>query len=201
MLKRVFRMFSLTILLLFAAGFIWPEQLVIPVKGAAPQDWNKRSFWAEPWGKSGVHKGIDIFAKFNTPVLTATDGIVLFSGNNPVGGNVLLLLGPKWRLHYYAHLNSLSVDKGSLVSAGETIGRVGNSGNAKGRPPHLHYAVITLIPYVWRRDDSTQGWKKMFFLDPGELLSINRAGKNLQREPMRIDENRREYIGPKRNLD
>ncbi len=39
-----------------------------------------------------------------------------------------------------------------------------------GKPPHLHYTVVSLIPWSWRFSSDTQGWKKMFFLDPGALL-------------------------------
>jgi murein DD-endopeptidase MepM/ murein hydrolase activator NlpD len=157
--------------IILAIGFAFPESTVIPVQGATSQDWNHRSFWFEPWGKSGVHKGIDIFANNGTPLCATTDGIVMFQGRLSLGGNVIAVLGPKWRIHYYAHLSSINVSFGTAVAKGEVIGAVGDTGNAAGKPPHLHYAVITLIPYPWRWDNSTQGWKKMFFLDPGRILT------------------------------
>jgi len=46
----------------------------------------------------------------------------------------------------------------SLVNQNTIIGSVGDSGNAKGKPPHLHYSIVTLIPYLWRYDgESKQG--------------------------------------------
>lgn len=72
-----------------------PEFAVIPVKGAAVGDWNAKSFWFEPWGKSGVHKGIDIFGKINTPIIATTYGVVVFAGELPLGGKVVAVLGPK----------------------------------------------------------------------------------------------------------
>ena len=48
-------------------------------------DWNQNTFWDEPWGKSGVHKGIDIFAKEGTPVLSSTDGVVIYKGKFGMG--------------------------------------------------------------------------------------------------------------------
>ena len=156
--------------LLIGIGFLLPQPTAIPVKGATSQDWNSQSFWFEPWGKSGVHKGIDIFAAKGTPLTATTYGIVVFRGELSLGGKVIAVLGPKWRIHYYAHLSSIDTRFGALVSMGETIGAVGDTGNAAGKPPHLHYAVVTLIPYPWRWDGSTQGWKKMFFLDPGKVL-------------------------------
>ena len=149
---------------------VLPEFAKIPVKGATTKDWNTKSFWYEPWGKSGVHKGIDIFGKKGTPILSTTYGIVLYKGELPLGGNVVLALGPKWRLHYYAHLEKISVFIGKPLAVGTPIGTLGDSGNAKGKPAHLHYSIVTILPYVWRADASTQGWKKMFFLDPAEVL-------------------------------
>lgn len=159
-----------SILVLIAAGLLYPEQLRIPVQGASSQDWNHQTFWYEPWGRSGVHKGIDIFAKRKTPVLAASDGIVVFQGQLSLGGHVIAILGPKWRIHYYAHLHQAQVSTGSWVAAGDVIGAVGVSGNTRGKPAHLHYSVMSLIPLPWRWDNSTQGWKKIFFLDPSAML-------------------------------
>lgn len=161
------------IMIFFCIFLIWlilPEFALIPVKNATGKDWNRKSFWYEPWGKSGVHKGIDIFGKKGTPVLSTTYGIVLYKGELPLGGNIVLALGPKWRLHYYAHLDSNAVFIGQPLLVGTPVGILGDSGNAKGKPAHLHYSVVTLLPYVWRADASTQGWKKMFFLDPGKII-------------------------------
>jgi len=58
----------------------------------------------------------------------------------------------------------------SFVNTNSTIGTVGTSGNAVGKPPHLHYSILTIIPYVWRIDSDRQGWKKMFYLNPIEYL-------------------------------
>lgn len=155
-----------TILLPFAFGWT----MVIPVKDAGTQSWNHETFWYHPWGKSGVHKGIDIFAKMDTPVIAATGGIVLYNGTMGQGGNVVLMWGPKWQLHYYAHLSSSSVSMLSYHARGDVIGAVGDTGNAKGKSPHLHYTIVTLIPYPWRADSDPQGWKKIVFLDPGAML-------------------------------
>ncbi|MBA3970666.1 MAG: M23 family metallopeptidase [Bacteroidetes bacterium] len=153
---------------IFLIGLILPENMSIPVSGATKNSWNKNTFWYYPWGKSGTHKGIDIFAKEGTDVISATSGIVLYKGNISMGGNILVLLGPKWRIHYYAHLKRSDIHFFDLVSRGEKIAEVGTTGNAKGKPPHLHYSFLTLIPYPWRIDGDHQGWKKMLYLNPAE---------------------------------
>jgi len=147
-------------------GFLLPQRLRMPVKGADTHSYHDQSFWYYPWGKSGTHKGVDIFGKEGTSVQSATAGIVLYEGNISMGGNVVIILGPKWRVHYYAHLQTINTSLFSFIQSQEEIGKVGTTGNAKGKPPHLHYSIFTLIPYVWRMDDDVQGWKKMFYLNP-----------------------------------
>ena len=57
------------------------------------------------------------------------------------------------------------------VKRGKKLGTVGDTGNAKGKPPHLHYAITTPFPYFWLQDDqAVQGWKKMFYLNPDSWL-------------------------------
>ena len=142
----------------------------MPVVGVGKGSYNAQSFWAYPWGKSVTHKGVDIFAPKGTQVQAATSGIVLYAGTIKLGGNVVFVLGPKWRLHYYAHLHTIQAKSLSWVSRGQGIGTVGDSGNAAGKPPHLHYAIQTAIPYPWRMDGDRQGWKKMFYLNPIEYF-------------------------------
>ena len=158
------------IILIVAAGFIIPQNLQMPVKGADASSYNKASFWYYPWGKSVTHKGVDIFAKEGTPIASATIGLVTYTGTIGMGGNVVLILGPKWRFHYYAHLQSTNVQNFEFVSHKTVIGTVGTSGNAKGKPAHLHYAIATAIPYPWRVDSDPHGWRKAFYLNPIDYL-------------------------------
>ncbi len=152
-------------------GLTLPSATIIPVEKASCHDWNSKTFWFEPWGVSGVHKGIDIFAKKGTPVIAANSGVIVYRGSLPRGGNVVLMLGPKWRFYYYSHLDSFDDSAGLIVTQGATLGTVGSTGNAIGKAAHLHYSVVTAIPYPWRWSNETQGWKKMFYLDPADTFS------------------------------
>lgn len=169
-MTRVFLKLLMILLLVFFAGLLIPQGLQMPVEGATSGDYNPETFWAYPWGKSVTHKGVDIFARKGTAIHSATYGIVAFTGPNGRGGNSVLILGPKWRFHYYAHLDKIEVKRFALVSRKRKIGTVGNTGNAAYTPSHLHYVIATPVPYLWRADESPQGWKKMFYLNPAEYL-------------------------------
>lgn len=145
--------------------------MIIPVHVAKTSDWAKDSFWAYPWGSSITHKGIDIFAKKETPVIASTHGIVIYTYEGGKGGKSVMVLGPKWRFHYYAHLNEINTFPLQPLKRGTVLGTVGDSGNAKGKPPHLHYAITTPFPHFSLWDEvAVQGWKKIFYLNPDTWL-------------------------------
>src|SRR5688572_10525611 len=106
MIKSRKKCLLLVFLATLIAGYLIPQNFVSPVEGADKRSFNQRSFWYDPWGTSGTHKGVDIFAEAGTNVKSATGGLVLYAGTIEKGGNVILVLGPKWRLHYYAHLKT-----------------------------------------------------------------------------------------------
>lgn len=164
------RIVSIVISMFVIVGLLIPAPRSIPVLGASPLDWNEHSFWYEPWGTSGVHKGIDIFSPIGTRVMSNTGGILLYRGVLKKGGNVVVILRPRWKIHYYAHLDSIASSMDRVISAGNQIGLLGDSGNAKGKPAHLHYSIVTLLPYIWRISLETQGWKKMFYLNPEDYI-------------------------------
>ncbi|WDF67487.1 M23 family metallopeptidase [Sphingobacterium oryzagri] len=103
-----------------------------------------QSFWgADRDGGARRHEGIDIFATRGTPVLAVADGHVGFAGERGRLGGKQVWLQEKelgFRI-YYAHLDSTSVYTGDAVALGDTLGFVGNTGNAAGGPPHLHFGV------------------------------------------------------------
>ena len=88
------------------------------------------------------HEGVDIFAPRGTPVLAASDGFVTMVGQNRLGGKVVWVWNPSRGVRlYYAHLQDQLVRTGTFVKAGDTLGTVGNTGNAKSTPPHLHFGI------------------------------------------------------------
>ena len=98
--------------------------------------------WGAARSQGRTHEGIDIFADRGTPIQSTTPGIVSKVGNNNLGGRVVVVVGPGGAGHYYAHLEDYAdIAPNDWVEAGDVIGYVGDSGNAKGTPPHLHYGI------------------------------------------------------------
>ncbi|MEK6477457.1 M23 family metallopeptidase [Catalinimonas sp. 4WD22] len=96
-------------------------------------------------GGKRSHKGIDIFAPKGTPVLAVSDGVVGHRMQSGLGGKVVWLssIENRFRL-YYAHLDSQAVRPGQRVFVGDTLGFVGNTGNARTTPPHLHFSIYKM---------------------------------------------------------
>lgn len=88
------------------------------------------------------HEGVDIFARRGTPVLSATNGVVMRVAETTLGGRVIWIFDTSRGLRlYYAHLDEQLVTTGQRVNAGDVLGTVGNTGNARTTPPHLHFGI------------------------------------------------------------
>ena len=85
------------------------------------------------------HEGVDIFAARHTPVVAAADGTAI-ARRTAIGGNTVWLRLPGKSL-YYAHLETVAISGRQRVVAGELLGTVGNTGNARTTPPHLHFGI------------------------------------------------------------
>lgn len=103
------------------------------------------SFWGDDRdGGSRRHEGVDIFARKRTPAIAAADGVISRVEENRLGGKVVFLRPQNKNYNlYYAHLDEQLVQDGQRVKVGDTIGLVGNTGNAKHTAPHLHFGIYT----------------------------------------------------------
>ena len=171
MIKKILLRLLLVVVAIILIGLLIPQNLKMPVVGADSNSYNHNTFWHKGWGSSVVHKGVDIFAKKGTSIKSSTVGIVLTIGDGGKSGKFVLVLGPKWRLHYYAHLDEIKTKRFAFVTQDTEIGTAGNTGNAINTPAHLHYSIVTLIPYPWRIDDSSHGMRKMFYMNPIDYLT------------------------------
>ncbi|AZI43258.1 M23 family metallopeptidase [Deinococcus psychrotolerans] len=122
---------------LLSAPVPTPSSLPLPLPGVR---------FADTWGgarsEGRRHEGVDIFAPRGTEIVATTEGMVLNVGPDRLGGRTVMILGPSGARHYYAHLERYpNLKRGDWVKAGAVVGYVGDSGNAKGTPPHLHYGI------------------------------------------------------------
>lgn len=113
------------------------DGFIFPVAGRH----NFTNDWQAP--RTGhLHQGTDVFARRGTPLLSVVGGTVRL-GTNGLGGIVIHLDGNDGTRYYYAHLegHAPGLASGDSVAPGQLVGYVGDSGNAKGTPPHLHFQV------------------------------------------------------------
>ncbi|MEO7429443.1 MAG: M23 family metallopeptidase, partial [Acidimicrobiales bacterium] len=111
-----------------------------PIAGAA----NFSHDWLYPRFGPGFrfHLGTDIFADYGTPVRAPVDGVAR-SANGGLGGLTVKVVMPDGTYFYLAHLSGL-VDgfvDGMPVATGDIVGYVGDSGNARGSAPHVHFGI------------------------------------------------------------
>ena len=118
-----------------------PTALPVPVEGIDAT--RIADTWGAPRGADRRHEGVDIFAPRGTVVRSTTRGVVMSVRESGLGGRQVWVLGPARQRHYYAHLDSYAdgLSAGDVVWPGDTLGGVGDSGNARGTPTHLHYGV------------------------------------------------------------
>jgi len=118
-----------------------PSALAMPVQGVDAT--RIADTFGAPRGRDRTHAGVDIFAARGTPVRSATRGVVVAVREGGLGGRQVWVLGPARQRHYYAHLDgwAAGLQVGDVVLAGDALGVVGDTGNARGTPPHLHYGV------------------------------------------------------------
>ncbi len=90
-------------------------------------------------GTVDFHTGLDFAAASGTPVVSASDGVVIGAGPGGGYGNLVKVRHTNDVETWYAHLDTMAVAVGQQMSVGERIGAVGSTGNSTG--PHLHLEV------------------------------------------------------------
>lgn len=106
-----------------------------------------RDTFSDPRG-GRTHEAIDIMAPRHTPVRAVEDGTIAKLFNSPGGGGITIYqFDPSGAFcYYYAHLDRYAsgLREGQRVERGDTIGYVGNTGNASRTAPHLHFAIFRM---------------------------------------------------------
>ncbi|MCL2774340.1 MAG: peptidoglycan DD-metalloendopeptidase family protein [Oscillospiraceae bacterium] len=104
-------------------------QLIRPVTGG---------YVTTRFGQGG-HRGIDLVVPYGSPIHAADGGTIIYTGYDGSYGNHVIIQHKNGLTTLYAHMSSILVNKGDVVSQGQTIGKVGSTGNSTG--PHLHFEV------------------------------------------------------------
>lgn len=94
--------------------------------------------WGFPRSGGRRHEGTDIMAAFGTPVVAIVAGTITYAGYGDSAGNWLQLSGDDGNSYWYLH-NQENLVSGGRVAEGQQIATVGNTGNASGGAPHVHF--------------------------------------------------------------
>lgn len=133
-----------------------PQGFQSPIKGS----WKNSGDYSpgvatDPRHPTG-HNGIDMRAPGGSAVYPMGPGVVTNIGTDPKGGNVVNIDHGNGVKTYYAHLGTIKVHKGDQVTNDTVIATVGDTGNAKGTWPHVHF----------------QAWRGGQLQNPGNFFSV-----------------------------
>ena len=140
---------------------LFSELMAFPI----PSGWyeNEPSIvYGDSWGMtqnfqgSAMHKGTAIIDRENVrgrvPVVSMTHGTVLTAGWDAQLGYFVKIKTINENLYLYAHLNNLApgIAPGNMITAGQRLGQMGNSGGGDGAmfPVHLHIAISPAVDFV-----------------------------------------------------
>ena len=166
-----------------------PEHIIFPVVGKVQYI---DDFGAPRGG--GAHQGNDLMAAKRSPAVAAEAGRVKYWTTSASAGCMLYLYGESGTMYYYIHLNNdltakndnrgkcvkgtaYAVSNGSRVAAGQQVGYVGDSGDANGISPHLHFEVhpgggraVSPYPYLQK------AYKLLFTAKSGTPFALTLKG-------------------------
>jgi hypothetical protein len=116
-------------------------ELMAPIGEPVSGGWLSRGFGERvSLGPKGFHPGIDIAIPEGTDVRATAPGVVIFAGNDPIYGNLVIIEhGLTGYTTFYGHNKQLKVKVGDIVKRGGVIAISGNTGESSA--PHLHYEV------------------------------------------------------------
>jgi len=118
-----------------AKGCVGPACLDWPLRGVIYARFGPRAGEQA----NGIHEGLDLAAPEGTPIAAADAGVVLFAGDQPGYGTLVIVKGDDGLVTLYAHNRENLVSDGQRVARGQVIARVGQSGRTSG--PHCHFEV------------------------------------------------------------
>jgi len=131
------------------------QNIQAPIKGS----WlSSGGFSLQPTDKRhpNGHMGVDMRAAAGTPIYSMAPGVVTRVSSSRLGGNTINIQHANGLRTYYAHCSTVKVHEGDKVNNNTVIATVGDSGNAKGTVPHLHFQV----------------WKDNQIQDPAAFFSV-----------------------------
>jgi len=146
-----------------------------PVAGPADyrDDWYEARF-GPPFH---LHQGTDIFAARGTPVRAPSAGVVRFEDGG-LGGKAAYVTQPDGTFYYMAHLDGFApkLASGAAVKQGQVVGYVGDSGNAVGGSPHVHFEVHPRGGAAVNPKPILDGWLAEAITGASALLAANSIG-------------------------
>ena len=127
---------------------LWDEPFMMPVEGRLSTPFGARRTLNGAYGY--IHSGIDLANVKGTPILAANSGMVVLAQTQSLTGNTIVIDHGRGLLTLYAHLESMSVEKGDYVGRGQEIGAMGSTGFSTGS--HLHFETqlrgVYIDPYI-----------------------------------------------------
>ncbi len=128
--------------------------LPIPILFGITQPQLGKNF-GDPRSGGRSHEGLDIMAPQGAPIVSPTKAVVTSTGNEGNAGIYVYTANPGGETFRYMHLSSIApnITSGSVLEPGDLIGFVGNTGNASGGAPHLHFEI--------RKDGATDPYLRL----------------------------------------
>jgi len=134
----------------------WNGAFLRPSQGSVSTIFGVRRYYNGEFAQNYYHKGVDYAAGTGSPIVAPADGRIELIGRESEGfnvhGNTIGIDHGQGVLSIFLHLNTINVQEGEMVKAGQQIGTVGSTGASTG--PHLHWGLYVngqaVDPSPWR---------------------------------------------------